>query len=382
MARRSPAAGPAGPALLALAGSALLAGAPLWAQADAPAAASAAPEARASAPRVAEYWVYVACESSDEVYKIRFDGVQATVAGIVDVGYQPTEIEGPHGLAVDPDGKHWYLSIAHGKPFGLVYKYRTDTDELVGETEVGMFPATMEISRATGLLYCANFNLHGRMIPSSISIVDPDAMVEVARTTTGPMPHGSRIGVDGLHHYSCAMMSGHLFELDAVNFAVTRRLQLDETKPEGHDSLVKPTWVDPHPDGKRVFVALNAGAQVAEVHLADWSVRRRFATAEGPYNLEVTPDGKKLVVTYKTAGAVGIWDVASGEELARIPSSRRVTHGVVVSPDNRFAFVTSEGVGGEPGAVDVFDLATDEKVAAVDVGLQAGGIAFWRVVRP
>ena len=65
------------------------------------------------------------------------------------MGFQPTEIEGPHGLAVGPDGKHWYVSIAHGKPFGLLYKYAMDTDKVVGECELGMFPATMAISGAT-----------------------------------------------------------------------------------------------------------------------------------------------------------------------------------------------------------------------------------------
>ena len=137
-----------------------------------------------------------------------------------------------------------------------------------------MFPATMQISSATGLLYCVNFNLHGRMLPSSVSILDPDEMVEVARTTTGPMPHGSRLTRDGLHHYSCAMMSGHLFEIDAVTFAVNRRLQLDEKQPEGHDSEVKPTWVQPHPTRDVVYCALNGAAQIAEVDVKDW--RDRF----------------------------------------------------------------------------------------------------------
>ena len=111
----------------------------------------------------------------------------------IDVGYQATEIEGPHGLTVGPDGKYWYLSIAHGKPFGILYKYNTSDDKEVGECELGMFPATMQISPATGLLYCVNFNLHGRMLPSTVSIVDPDAMVEVGRTVTGAMPHGSPV---------------------------------------------------------------------------------------------------------------------------------------------------------------------------------------------
>jgi DNA-binding beta-propeller fold protein YncE len=53
-------------------------------------------------------------------------------------------------------------------------------------------------------------------------------------------------------------------------------------------------------------------------------------------------------------------------------------HGVVVSPDSRYAFVSVEGVGAEPGKVDVFDLRTFERVASAEVGQQASGIAFWR----
>ncbi len=327
-----------------------------------------------------DYYVYVAAESADEVYKVAFDGKQARVDAVVEVGYQATETEGPHGLTVALDGRHWYLSMAHGQPFGILYKYETETDKLVGRTELGMFPATMQISSATQLLYCANFNLHGRMLPSSISIVDPDAMVEVARTKTGPMPHGSRISPNGLHHYSCAMMSGHVFEIDAATFEVTRRLQLDEKQPKAHQSLVKPTWVHPHPTKRLAYAALNAAAQIAEIDLDKWQVTRRFATDKGPYNLELTPDGRKLVVSYKTAAKVGIWDLETGKELARIPSMRKVTHGVVISPDGRYAFVTSEGVGAIKGGLDVFDMQTNKKVSSVELGLQAGGIAFWKAV--
>ena len=52
-------------------------------------------------------------------------------------------------------------------------------------------------------------------------------------------------------------------------------------------------------------------------------------------------------------------------------TSTTVTHGVAVSPDSRYAFVTSEGVGAEPGKVDIFDLAAMTRVASVDVGQQA-----------
>ena len=49
--------------------------------------------------------------------------------------------------------------------------------------------------------------------------------------------------------------------------------------------------------------------------------------------LEVTPDGTRLVVTYKGAQAVGVIDLKTGKELARIPTSRPIPHGVVVTAD-------------------------------------------------
>ncbi|MEC7724071.1 MAG: YncE family protein [Planctomycetota bacterium] len=322
------------------------------------------------------YTVYVACESSDEVYIVDFDGQRAETRDVFEVGYQATEIEGPHGLTIDPTGDHWYCSIAHGKPFGALYKYRVGSNELVGECELGMFPATMQISPMTGLLYVVNFNLHGRMLPSTVSIVDPDEMVEVARTVTGAMPHGSRLTSAGDKHYSCAMMSGELYEIDAATFSVTRNMQLDVDLPKNHASEAKPTWVSPHPTAPRIYAALNGKAQIVEVDTQQWLVTRRFQTGKAPYNLDLTPDGRALVATYKGEQAIGVWDLVAGRERARIASSRPVTHGVVCSRDGRFAFVTCESRNADPGTLDIVDLQTDEVIATVVVGLQAGGVAL------
>ena len=62
-------------------------------------------------PPSADYYVYVAAESADEVYKVRFDGTAAEVVKVIDVGYLPTEIEGPHGLTIEPDGTVSYCII-------------------------------------------------------------------------------------------------------------------------------------------------------------------------------------------------------------------------------------------------------------------------------
>jgi len=52
-----------------------------------------------------------------------------------------------------------------------------------------------------------------------------------------------------------------------------------------------------------------------------------------------------------------------------------VASGVATSRDSRFAFVTLEGIGGQPGTIDIIDLKTLRKVATVEIGSRAGGIA-------
>jgi hypothetical protein len=49
-----------------------------------------------------------------------------------------------------------------------------------------------------------------------------------------------------------------------------------------------------------------------------------------------------------------------------------------VTPDNRYAFISVEGVGAEPGTVEVIDLGSLTTVATVDVPEQAAGIDFWK----
>ena len=329
------------------------------------------------------YYVYVCAESEDEVALVSFGPNGAALVKTIPVGILPTETEGPHGINVSPDGKYWYVSIAHGLPFGTVHKYETGSDEWVGEVMLGMYPATLDISAATGLLYVANFNLHGPLEPSSISVVETETMIEVARVPTGIRPHGSRLNQAGTKHYSVNVMSDELVELDAFSFEISRRLRLSEfaDRPDGR-AVVQPTWVTPPTPQRRVYVAGNNADTIFEVDLERWEIRRKLSTGPGPYNLDVTPDGKTLVVIYKKGAAIGFWDLESGREAGRADTTRTIPHGVVITPDGRYGFVTVEGIGGEPGTVEIYDVDARQRVGVVDVGKQAGGIAFWKMVVP
>lgn len=143
-----------------------------------------------------------------------------------------------------------------------------------------------------------------------------------------------------------------------------------------------PTWADATPDGSRVFVACNRSSDIVEIDVASWSLVRRIPAGQGVYNLDITPDGRRLIATNKGGRSVSIFELPSGRRLADVSTRRPVVHGIAISPDSRYAFISVEGVGAEPGTVEVIDISAQRSVAQVDVGQQAVGIAFWRTEQP
>jgi DNA-binding beta-propeller fold protein YncE len=371
----------------------------------------------------ARYWVYVGAESADLIHRIRFGPEGAAVEKTIPIGELAAEMEGPHGLAISRDGKYLHMTTGHGFPDGKYWRYALGPDTLVGPgILLGNFPASIDISPDGLYAIAANFNLHGDMVPSSQSVIFTPTNTEVTRVITCTMPHGSRIDPSGRFHYSGCMMDDQLVEIDTKTFKVSRRFSVAKgkegplppeyrgemgehlkatataapaSKPEVDPADVgyrgmshqmapnscSPTWAQPSADGKKVYVACNKADQILEIDREQWTVSRRFATGRGPYNLAVTADDKYLVATLKQGSGVQVFDLATGASAAQFKSSTTLSHGVAISPDSRFAFVSVEGVGAEPGKVDVYDLAALAKVATVDVGQQASGIAFWKMER-
>jgi DNA-binding beta-propeller fold protein YncE len=343
-----------------------------------------------------DYLVWVASEASDRIALIRFGKAGARVEREFEIGLLPTDPDGPHGLGLSPDGRFLYVSTAHGQPFGFLWKFDPATAKVLGRVELGNFPATLQITPDGAYAYVVNFNVYGDMVPSSVSIVSTDDMLEVARVTTCTMPHGSRINPQGTKQYSACMMDDQLVEIDTRTFGVARRFNVAKNQEQEleanpatqhtthnaplttHVPTCSPTWAQPSADGARVYVACNKSNEILEIDAASWTLARRIPAGDGVYNLAVTHDGRLLLATNKRGQSVSIFDLASGRETARIATKRRVVHGVVVSPDDRYAFVSVEGVGAQPGTVEVLDLTARTSVAAVDVGQMAGGIDFWK----
>jgi len=353
------------------------------------------------------YYVYVASEAADKITLVRYGPDGGAVDHEINTGIMPIDIDGPHGLAVSPDKKYYYVSIAHGQPFGSLWKYSTADDKLVGRVTLGMFPATLDLSSDGDFAYVVNFNLHGDMVPSSVSVVATEDMIEIARIPTCTMPHGSRLNTSGSRQYSVCMMDEQLVELDTATLKAVRHFILTKGNeagmsgppmrmshedhavqsagghgtepPKAGDLSCSPTWGQPSKSRAAVFVACNGSSEILEVSTDAWKLVRRIPARPGVYNLGVTNDGTKLIATNRRDQSISIFDVESGKELAHLPTKRKVIHGVAITPDDRYAFISVEGIAADPGTVEVIDLRMMKTVAAIDVAPQAGGIDFWKM---
>jgi DNA-binding beta-propeller fold protein YncE len=367
--------------------------------------------ARAQAKPDRDYLFYVLSEAADKISLVRFAPKGVTIEQQINTGDMPIDIDGPHGIVISPDRRFFYVSVAHGRPFGTVWKYSTKDGSLVGKTTLGLFPATLDITPDGNFLYVVNFNLHGDMVPSTVSVVSTQTMTEIARIPTCTMPHGSRLIQQGTKQYSACMMDDMLVEIDTRtlkatrHFLVTKNKEMGITGPpnmpagsshathgarntSGHgteppkpgDNACSPTWAEPSADGSSIFVACNGSSEIVEINATSWQLVRRIPARPGVYNLEATHDGQRLIATNKRDQSVSIYEIKSGRELARLSTTRKVLHGVVVSPDDRYAFVTVEGVGAEPGTVEIIDLRELKTVTAIDVPPGAAGIDFFKMI--
>lgn len=384
---------------------------------------------RPSPPTDATYWVYAGAESADTIHRIRLDRSGLAVERTTPIGELGAEMEGPHGLQTTADGRFLFMTTGHGKPDGKLWKYELGagpggSDRLIGEgTFLGNFPASVDVTPDGLYSLSVNFNLHGDMVPSTVSIVYAPTMTEVARVVTCTMPHGSRVDPSGTRQYSTCMMDDQLVEVDTAAFGVARRFSLAKgkegplptdagashdahaghvmpgaaprpaappvdpaevgyapgTRHEMSPASCSPTWAQPSHDGRKIYVACNKADTIVEVDRDTWTMTRTISTGRGVYNLAVTPDGRLLVATLKQGHMVEVFELATGKSLARLKTSNTIAHGVTLSPDSRYAFVTSEGVGSQPGKVDAIDLRALAIVGTVDVGQQASGITFWKM---
>jgi hypothetical protein len=95
--------------------------------------------------------LYMTSGFTDEV--LRIDPADGSIISRISTEVRRDEVDEPHAVAISPDGKHWYATVAHGEP--TLWKYEVQGDRLVGRVtlptagaaRIGITPARNRGSR-------------------------------------------------------------------------------------------------------------------------------------------------------------------------------------------------------------------------------------------
>jgi DNA-binding beta-propeller fold protein YncE len=351
------------------------------------------------------YRVGIVSESGDIVTWIKPGRGTLVQDKVIPVGIMPADIDGPHNLAVSPDSRFYYISIAHGTPFGTLWKMDAASDTLVGRAPLEMFPTTIGITPDGELAFVANSDFHGDHPRTNVvSVVHTPTMSTITHLPACDMPHGVKSNHAGTRVYVSCMNSDELLEIEVATLRITRRAgtgtghdmnampgmdhgamnhapttPASAPAPAAADNSCAPTFVSVSPDDKTLYAACNHGNSLQVWDAETLERRKEIPLGAGAYNVEPSPDGRWVIVTNKKAQSFSLVDAQSLSEVARVPTSKKIVHGVAYSPDGRYAFISQESIGADPGAIDMFDLTSRKVVATLPVPAQPTGIAILRV---
>lgn len=133
----------------------------------------------------------------------------------------------------------------------------------------------------------------------------------------------------------------------------------------------QPEAIDISPNGKEVWVGLNAEGAIDIIDTATKKVVEKIKLGERPYRVRFTPDGKLLAATMPNTKELIVIDTATRKETRRI-KLESYPLGIVFSKDGKLAFVTTN----EGNFVLKIDLAKGEIIGKVETGKASDGIAL------
>ncbi len=133
----------------------------------------------------------------------------------------------------------------------------------------------------------------------------------------------------------------------------------------------QPEAIDLSPDGKEVWVGLNAEGAIDVVDTATKKTVEKIKLGERPYRVKFTPDGKFVYSTIPNTKELVVTDAATRKEVKRIKLESQPL-GIVFSRDSKFAFVTAV----QEDFVLKIDLEKGEVVGKMATGKVPDGIAL------
>jgi DNA-binding beta-propeller fold protein YncE len=315
--------------------------------------------------------IYLTSGTGDSVLVL--DAADGSRRAALSVDRRRGEIDEPHGVAVSPDGRHLYVTLAHGEP--SLWKFERPGDRRVGRLDLGGAGAARIAVSADGRTgFIADYERGSRGRPGEVVSVDLGTLEVRARSLPCAAPHDARPSPDGAAVAVACSLSDEVVFLDPATLAVTARYAVGSDPGPAGSPRYRPlnlAWLD----ARTAALTLAASGELVRVHRGE-GVSRRVAVGASPAQVAFDPSSGRLVVANRGDGTASLVDVASWTEAARVSLDAAHPHGVAVDPERGRAFVSFEGTTGGMGGVVALDVRTGRILWSVAAGTYTLGVAF------
>ena len=316
--------------------------------------------------------LYVTSGFTDEV--LRIDPSDGSVVGRISTERRRDEVDVPHAVAISPDGRYWYVTVAHGEP--TLWKYEMEGDRLVGRVTLPTaVAARIGITPDGTRAFVPDYDRSQPGIPGRVAVVDLADLSVVATHVVCGGPHHAEVDPGGHLVAVACSLSDEIVLLDAGTLEERGRFFAGpEVGPPGQPAL-KPLNLDWSPDGRTIWVGLHLAASVRAFR-TDGEIVGTVAVGNRPAQIALTEDGRTLVVANRGDASLSLVDTDSLVETARIPLGAGHPHGIALDDAGRRAFVSCEGTSQSAGRAVAVDLESGSVLWSVEAGAYTLGAAY------
>ncbi len=283
----------------------------------------------------------------------------------------------PHDTAVDPDGRHWYVSLIGG---GNVLRFNAEGD-LVGRAPFET-PGLLTVDPATDMLYVGR-SMMAVNPPQRIGAIVRDDMSVEELDVFFPRPHALAIDPEANRIFAASLVENRVALVDGGS----GDLELADVEGPAH------TFVQfaLSPDRRHLVATaqLTGKLLVFDAASPDLELLTEVDVGTQPWHPVFAPDGSRVYFGAKDDDAV-VEVETEGWTVTRRATGPGIVepHGSAITADGRYLFVSNRNQKGtytpqrevadnaEVGTVVKIDTETFEVVQIIEVGAYAAGISI------
>ena len=319
--------------------------------------------------------VYITSGRTDEVIRLAAD--DGRVLRRIPLNRMRHESDEPHAVVLDPDGRFWYATVAHGEP--SLWKFETGSDRLVGRVDLPSGGAAMiGMSPDGSTAFVPDYDRAGGRAGRVAAIRLRDLVV-TAHEAVCATPHDAAVHPDGAVVAIACAGSDEVVLLDSA-LVVRRRIVApppDSTSAPAHSSGhmpaggSRPLSVAWSPDGETLAVALHGANRVWLLDRTG-DTRALIDVDAAPAQLAFIDDGR-LVSANRAGGSLSVIRIENAS-VSSVPLPIELPHGVVVA--DGVAYVACEGRADAEGGVVAVDIDSGRVLWQRRVGRYVLGVAY------